>query len=238
MTGGRGGTGLRLRPLPPAGRSVTALVSDRQPEWIRTWCRSTGRVLRRAAVPGSGPVGPVVPELAARAARQGSAVLLVREPTTGRAERRIVVAIRGLPEDAPVVEEAARCAASLDARLEVVHAVPTSFAEKSVGLADSLDHGRTVLAQTGEYARRVVPGLEVDVRLVRARPHEVVGKRVDADLLVLGGPRPGTDGALGLVALSALHHAPCSVLLVPRGSRWDDPGNDFDDSGDVAEARP
>jgi nucleotide-binding universal stress UspA family protein len=45
----------------------------------------------------------------------------------------------------------------------------------------------------------------------------VVGERLDADLVVLGGPRPGTDGALGLVALSALHHAPCPVLLVPRG---------------------
>jgi nucleotide-binding universal stress UspA family protein len=178
----------------------------------------------------------VVPELAARAARQGSAVLLVHAPATDRPERRIVVAVRRLPEDAPVVEEAARCAASIDARLEVVHAVPTSFAEKSVGLADALDHGRTVLALTAEYARRSEPALQVDVRLVRARPHEVVGERLDSDLLVLGGPRPGTDGALGLVALSALHHAPCSVLLVPRGSGWDDPtGAPADAADDAAE---
>ena len=213
------GSGLRQR---RTGRTVTLLASDRLPEWVRTWCRSTGWVLRRAAAPESGPLDSAVPELAARTARQGSAILLVHEPATDRARPRIVVAIRRLPEDAPVVEEAARCAASLGARLEVVHAVPTSFAETSVGLADALDNGRTVLALTGEYARRSGPGLEVDVRLVRARPHEVVGEHLDADLLVLGGPRPGIDGALGLVALSALHHAPCSVLLVPRGSGWDD----------------
>jgi nucleotide-binding universal stress UspA family protein len=56
----------------------------------------------------------------------------------------------------------------------------------------------------------------VTVQLVRALPHEIVGESLDADLLVLGGHRPVTDGMLGLVALSALHHAPCSVLLVAR----------------------
>ncbi|MGI5129977.1 universal stress protein [Pseudonocardia sp. CA-107938] len=226
MTGSRGGPALQQR---PTGRPVTVLTSGREPEWVRTWSRSTGRAVCAAAVPELEPAAAAVSELAARAARHGSTILLVHQPDTPHPQRRVVVAVRRLPEDGPVVAEAAQCAASLDARLELVHAVPTSFAEKSVGLADALDHGRTVLALTEEYARQVVPGLEVDARLVRARPHEVVGERLDADLLVLGGPRRGTDGALGLVALSALHHAPCSVLLVPRGSGWDDRVTDTND---------
>jgi nucleotide-binding universal stress UspA family protein len=51
---------------------------------------------------------------------------------------------------------------------------------------------------------------------VRAWPHEIVGELLDADLLVLGGPRAGTAGRVGLVAGSAVRHAPCAVLLAPR----------------------
>jgi hypothetical protein len=33
---------------------------------------------------------------------------------------------------------------------------------------------------------------------------------------VLGGPRVGSSGRVGLVAGSAVRHAPCAVLLAPR----------------------
>jgi nucleotide-binding universal stress UspA family protein len=59
----------------------------------------------------------------------------------------------------------------------------------------------------------------VEVALVRAWPHEILGERLDADLLVLGGPRAGSNdrvGLVGLVAASAVRHAPCAVLLAPR----------------------
>jgi nucleotide-binding universal stress UspA family protein len=52
--------------------------------------------------------------------------------------------------------------------------------------------------------------------LARVRPHELVGEELDADLLVVGGPRADVPDRLGLVARSALHHAPCAVLLIPR----------------------
>jgi nucleotide-binding universal stress UspA family protein len=52
----------------------------------------------------------------------------------------------------------------------------------------------------------------VEVALVRAWPHEILGERLDADLLVLGGQRAGSNdrvGLVGLVAASAVRHAPC-----------------------------
>ena len=58
--------------------------------------------------------------------------------------------------------------------------------------------------------------MPTEVALIRAWPHEIVGELLDADLLVLGGPRSESNGQIGLVAASALRHAPCAVLLAPR----------------------
>jgi nucleotide-binding universal stress UspA family protein len=44
----------------------------------------------------------------------------------------------------------------------------------------------------------------------------MVGELLDADVLVIGGPRAGRSGRLGLVAESATVHAPCAVLVVRR----------------------
>ncbi|SHK75278.1 Universal stress protein family protein [Pseudonocardia thermophila] len=210
---------IAARTLPrPRGRTecddLVVLTDDGDvPEWVDRWRRSTGRTLRTVPAPVEEPGGLVTPQLAALAARRGCPVLLIRTADRPAAPRgRVVVGVQEMPEDAPVVEEAARCAAALGAAIEVLHAVPRSFGEKSVGLRDALDRGCEIL----DEARRLVPDADVTVRLVRAHPHEVVGERVEADLLLLGGPRPTADGALGLVALSAVHHAACPVLLVPR----------------------
>jgi nucleotide-binding universal stress UspA family protein len=61
-----------------------------------------------------------------------------------------------------------------------------------------------------------VPGLRVRPWLARVRADELVGELLEADLLLLGGPRPDRWGEFGLVARSALFHAPCAVLLTPR----------------------
>jgi nucleotide-binding universal stress UspA family protein len=144
-------------------------------------------------------------------------VLLLRPvaPQERRAGRRFVAAVRGLPADGPVVRDAAACAARAGAALTLVHAVPHSFAERSVGLAAALAHGRRLLDAAARQAAVQEPDLPVDTTLLRMRPHELVGEALDADLLVLGGGRPHRPGP-GLVACSALHHAPCPVLLVPR----------------------
>ncbi|MHA6795453.1 universal stress protein [Pseudonocardia bannensis] len=149
----------------------------------------------------------------------GTAVLVPRPAVAHGGPLRVVLALRDLPDDAAAVADAAEVAEQLRAGLMIVHGVPTSFGERSVGLAAAVDHGRRVLGAGLERVRALAPGLAVAVQLVRARPHELVGEDLDADLLVLGGPRTGGHGELGLVARSALHHAPCPVLLVPRPER-------------------
>ncbi len=212
----------------PGGPASERAVPERAvperavPEWALLWCGRAGWELR--SHPDTGPAA------AAAAARLDARVLVLRPVPPAGPDRavgdearasspRIVAAVRGLPDDAPVVADAAACAARGGGRLTVVHAVPRSFAGRSVGLADAVAHGRRLLDAAAERAAAQEPGLRVDRHLVRVRPHELVGEALHADLLVVGGPRtgrPGGGAGCGLVAHSALHHAPCPVLLTPR----------------------
>jgi nucleotide-binding universal stress UspA family protein len=213
--------------VPPSPRErVLTVVADRLrhatvaptdplvPEWVVRWCRRTGWDLRHH--PGTGPAA------AAAAAALADRVLVLRTggATPDDHRRHVVCAVHRLPDDAAVVADAAASAAGLGARLTVVHAVPRSFAERSVGLAAALTRGRQLLDAAVTRAAAHEPGLPVDCRLLRVRPHELVGEALHADLLVVGGARPGCSGNAaagpGLVAHSALHHAPCPVLLAPR----------------------
>jgi nucleotide-binding universal stress UspA family protein len=214
------------RPPPPDRRasSVMVLVGDPGPVHgdadVPGWVRRCGWDVRW--YPGAGPLA------AAAAARLEARVLLLRpadaprqhggQDRPGRPGRppRVVAALRGLPDDAPVVADAAACAARMGGALTLVHAVPRSFAERSVGLAAALALGRRLLDAATEQAVACAPGVSVDCRLPRVRPHELVGEALDADLLVVGGSRPLRPEP-GLVAQSALHHAPCPVLVVERG---------------------
>jgi len=185
------------------------------PEWAAGWCDRAGWELRRHTEAG--------PFAAAAAARLDARVLVLRpvEPSAAIPSPRVVAAVRSLPDDAPVVSDAAACAARMGGRLRVVHAVPRSFAERSVGLAGAVTHGQRLLKAAAGRATAQEPGLHVDCELLRMRPYELVGEALHADLLVVGGARtdrtagePGSGP--GLVAHSALHHAPCPVLLTPR----------------------
>jgi nucleotide-binding universal stress UspA family protein len=188
------------------------------PEWAMRWARSAGWDLRRHGDPGPGA--------AAAAAGPGARALLLRPGTpesTRREQRRphVVAALAALPDDAAVVTDAVECAGAADAALTFVHAVPCSFGERSVDLAGAVDHGRRLLDAAAAHAEALRSGLALRTQLLRVRPHELVGEALDADLLVIGGPRTvhrGSvqPGGLGLVAHSALHHAPCPVLLTPR----------------------
>ena len=179
------------------------------PDWARRCCATAGWELRRHPTAGT--------PAAAAAARGDARVLLLRPPGPAARTPRVVAAVHRLPDDAPVVADAAACAARTGARLTVVHAVPRSFGERSVGLAGAVSQGRVLLdAVTGHLAATA------EVELLRAQPYELVGEALDADLLVVGGrrlegaPPRGLGNGPGLVAQSALHHAPCPVLLVPR----------------------
>jgi nucleotide-binding universal stress UspA family protein len=146
----------------------------------------------------------------------GNSVLLPRtDPTTGRPPR-IVAVLRSLPDDTPVLLDALDAATHLNGRLVLLHGVPLSFGEHSVGRDEALDHGHDLLEQARALVGARESDMPVQVALVRAWPHEIVGELLDADLLVLGGPRTGSGGPIGLVAASALRHAPCAVLLSPR----------------------
>jgi nucleotide-binding universal stress UspA family protein len=91
-----------------------------------------------------------------------------------------------------------------------------SFAERSIGLAAALEHARRLLDAAARRLATESPDVRVMTRLCRAHPHELVGEDLDTGLLVVGGPRRGGVDDLGLVARSALHHATCPVLVVPR----------------------
>jgi nucleotide-binding universal stress UspA family protein len=115
-----------------------------------------------------------------------------------------------------------RVGAHLNGELVVLHGVPLSFGECSIGRAEAAERGHHLLRDTRALVEGADTGVAVEVALVRAWPHEILGERLDADLLVLGGPRAGSNdrlglvGLVGLVAASAVRHARCAVLLAPR----------------------
>ena len=92
--------------------------------------------------------------------------------------------------------------------------MPLSFGERSVGLHAAIEHGRRVLESGVERLGIEAPELVVIPQLRRQHPHELVGEELDADLLVLGGPRPRTPARLGLIDSSAVQHAPCPILFL------------------------
>jgi nucleotide-binding universal stress UspA family protein len=128
----------------------------------------------------------------------------------------VVAAVRDLPDDDAVLGEAASAARELGVPLTLTHMVPVSFAERSVRLDDAVRHGRWVLGRGVERLTAWAPDVTVLPTLLRRWPHELVGEDLDAERLVLGGPRPGFPGRVGLVASTAVQHAHCPVLLAPR----------------------
>ncbi|MHA6617851.1 universal stress protein [Pseudonocardia sp. DLS-67] len=177
----------------------------------RAWRRS-GRRVRIEPAPGTAE-----DRLVTVAALAGRSVLVIGPDDRDRTPtRRVVAAVRDLPSDAAVLAEAAAAAVGLEAVVVPVHGVPLSFGERSVGLTDALARGHEILDAAVAELTAQVPGLTVVPRLLRVHPHELVGEGLDADLLVLGGPRHRIPARVGLVGCSAVQHAPCPVLLAPR----------------------
>ncbi len=208
-----------------AGRTQT---EPKVPDWAESLARLWGWQLRWCT--GIGPAA------AAAAAAPGLRALLLRPDTPASVRRdaerppHVVAALQDLPDDAAVIKDAVRCAVGCGAALTFVHAVPRSFGQRSVDLDKAVAHGIRLLdaavRQATAQAVRLHAELIPSTQLLRVRPHELVGEELDADLLVVGGPRTehgATErrgsvqpGGIGLVAHSALHHAPCPVLLAPR----------------------
>lgn len=186
------------------------------PAWVVRACRRTGQQVQIE------PAGSTAEDRLGTLARLAGRSVLVVGPAAGPpaanagGPRRVVAAIRDLPSDEPVLAQAAAVAAGLDATVVPVHGVPLSFGERSVGLPDALARGHELLDAAVARLTATAPGLTVAPRLLRVRPHELVGEGLDADLLVLGGPRQRIPARVGLVGASAVQHAPCPVLLVAR----------------------
>jgi hypothetical protein len=199
-------------PHRPAEALVVMAHEPDVPAWVARACRRSGRQVRIEPAPGN-------PEdrLLTVTALAGRNVLVLGLPDAGRAgSGRVVAAVRDLPSDAAVLGEAALAAQVLGAAVVPVHCVPLSFGERSVGLTDALARGHEVLHSAVAQITADAPGLTVLPRLLRVRPHELVGEGLDADLLVLGGPRHRIPARVGLVGCSAVQHAPCPVLLAAR----------------------
>jgi nucleotide-binding universal stress UspA family protein len=213
--------------LPVVSRGALLLVGDETnstvPEWVLRWCEESGREPRRLHVPvsGSGPGSAdrvsAIAAITAGAARRGDAVLALPALMPARSgPPRVVAAVRRLPDDSGTLGEAAASARHLGAELVVAHGLPASFGERSIGLDSAVQDADHLLEAAVEAASAAAPDVRVGSWLARVRPHELVGEPLDADLLVLGGPHQDRPDRLGLVARSALFHAPCPVLLTPR----------------------
>jgi hypothetical protein len=204
-----------LAPPPAPQRLADALVVMAQkpdvPAWVARACRRSGRQVRIEPAAGTAEN-----RLRTVAALAGRSVLVVGPHDAGTGTGRVVAAVRDLPSDAAVLAEAAAAAIELDAAVVPVHGVPLSFGERSVGLTDALARGHELLDAAVAQLTADAPGLTVLPRLLRVRPHELVGEGLDADLLVLGGPRHRIPARVGLVGCSAVQHAPCPVLLAAR----------------------
>ena len=199
-------TGTAARPLRYATERRPGLVvdGDAVPAWVLRWCRRSGRTVRARTAQAS-----------AFAARTGDSVVVLRaDPFPERPW--IAAALRSLPDDAAVLADAVDAAVHLNGFLTLVHGVPLSFGERSVGLADALRRGEELLLETRALVDAAGADVPVDTGLVRAWPHELVGEQLHADLLAIGGPRAGAEGGVGLVAATAVRHAPCPVLLAAR----------------------
>jgi nucleotide-binding universal stress UspA family protein len=136
----------------------------------------------------------------------------------------IVVGVDGGAQARDAIVLARAVAAATKERLELVHAypydlLPLSGTVTEVTVAEALhdDNERATQQLRDELAPEA--GLRVLPDTSPARALHEVCEDVGADLLVLGSTGRGLAGHVvaGETAKAALHHAPCPVLIAPRG---------------------
>lgn len=128
--------------------------------------------------------------------------------------RRVAAMVSGSPDDVVILSHAADTALTLRAELLVLHARPDPLTHHPVAPGQDPEAVLTVAEKTIAGLGRRPP---TTIELVRTHPHEVVAARGDSDLLVVG------RGRSGAVMRTALHLAPCPVMIVhdntrPRGA--------------------
>lgn len=119
--------------------------------------------------------------------------------------RRVTAMVGGSPDDIVVIARAADTALTLRADLLVLHAKPGPLTHHAISPDQDPD---AVLAAAEVAVATLARQPATTIELVRSHPHEAVADRTDTDLLVVG------RGGSGAVTRSALHLAPCPVMVV------------------------
>lgn len=157
---------------------------------------------------GHGPFGLGRSVLPVVSAAHCDIVVVRGETRAVQGEYRSVTAAVGGSDDDLVVRRAAQYAVRSRSRLRLVHAAPLPGAHQVPEAVDPSE----VLVQARDAVREVTADLVPSLHLVRSRPHEAVRTCTRTDLLVMGAGR----GRLSPITSTALHIAPCPVLVVKR----------------------
>jgi nucleotide-binding universal stress UspA family protein len=153
-------------------------------------------------------------------------------PARGDRLETIVVGVDGSECGSKALEFAAAEAALRGARLRVVSAwrIPAEvFAGGFVTVpGDTFDIYRVgaeeIVGQAVATVQRLQPGVECEGAALEGQPADVlIQQAAGAGLLVLGNRGLGGFSSLllGSVSQQVVHHAPCPVVVVPRGKGSD-----------------
>jgi len=142
----------------------------------------------------------------------------------------ILAAVDPQHEPARVLREAVLAARAVQARLVVLHVMPTPWLrhplmpwQPDAAQADPTLEWRLRAGEALAGLAREVAGpaeVAIDVRVETGRPDVVIveqAESLDAALIVLGAPEAWKAGASGTVAERVVQHAHCPVLAVREG---------------------
>ncbi|RSM85164.1 universal stress protein [Kibdelosporangium aridum] len=139
---------------------------------------------------------------------QCDTVVVRGETRAVQGEHRWITAAVGGTHDEAVIRRAVQFAVRTRSKLRLIHAVPLPGTHTVLTATEPAD----ILEHAHDLVREIAPDLTPSLRLVRSHPHEAVRASDRSDLLVLGpGNRPGK---LSVITSTALHMAPCPVLVV------------------------
>jgi hypothetical protein len=143
------GAALATRPpcLDRVSRLVVVSETSDLPPWIRGWWRGAGRDLEVHCVPATVPGHRLAPVhlLSEIAELLADPVLVIQPGSDGTGLPEVIAALHDLPDDAPVLAAVADIAQHLGSPVVLIHGLPVSFAERSVGLRPAMQHGRRLL---------------------------------------------------------------------------------------------
>ncbi len=187
----------------------------------------TGAALLVVGSTGRGPIGRVLAGSTARKLLHGApcpVLVAPVRPAPHPAPRRVVAGFDGTPEAHEAMRVAGRLAEDLEAELHAV-AVDVPIAITAPVAAASAQHAgwmdERLEHQLATARQDVPPGVALRTHVLAGPVGPVLAEAVGADdVLVVGSRGYGPVRAVlaGTVAGFLVDHAPCPVLVVPRGS--------------------